>query len=236
MGIDLHQFVDRDEWLAFRKDLIGGSDASAILSNSGFKLGTQTKESTTTKSNDGKIKSQDPKSGSSAEKGAVVNVVVYEYSDEYVTVPILTNYKYSQASSVLAEEQLVLGSNVSYYHSNSKSDGMILAYSPSGKVKKGTTITVSVCDNSKKTLYRISRVVSTETVKTTSANPPAYDTDTVKYFLAAGSPKTEGGEQVWYWTKLTWGPWSDYGETEYQEEKNKIRVETKTVNRYPDYN
>ena len=212
------------------------SDASAILSNSGFKLGTQTKESTTTKSNDGKIKSQDPKSGSSVEKGAAVNVVVYEYSDEYVTVPVLTNYKYSQASSVLAEEQLVLGSNVSYYHSDSKSDGMILAYSPSGKVKKGTTITVSVCDNSKKTLYRISRVVSTETVKTTSANPPAYDTDTVKYFLAAGSPKTEGGEQVWYWTKLTWGPWSDYGETEYQEEKNKIRVETKTVNRYPDYN
>ena len=212
------------------------SDASAILSNSGFKLGTQTKESTTTKSNDGKIKSQDPKSGSSAEKGAAVNVVVYEYSDEYVTVPVLTNYKYSQASSVLAEEQLVLGSNVSYYHSDSKSDGMILAYSPSGKVKKGTTITVSVCDNSKKTLYRISRVVSTETVKTTSANPPANDTDTVKYYLVAGSPKTEGGVQVWYWTKLTWGPWSDYGETEYQEEKNKIRVETKTVNKYPDFN
>jgi hypothetical protein len=109
---------------------------------------------------------------------------------------------------------------------------MILAYSPSGKVKKGTTITVSVCDNSKKTLYRISRVVSTETVKTTSKNPPAKDTDTVKYYLADSSEE----EQVYYWNKVTWGPWSNYGETEYQEEKNKIRVETKTVNRYPDYN
>lgn len=35
--VEMHQFVDRDEWLDFRKTLIGGSDASAILGKNPYK-------------------------------------------------------------------------------------------------------------------------------------------------------------------------------------------------------
>ena len=100
---------------------------------------------------------------------------------------------------------------------------------------KGTTIQISVVDNSKKTQYSISEAVSTETITTKSSNPPGNDSDTVQYFLESGSPKTVDGEQVWYWKKVTWGAWSDYGDTQYSEVAMKRRVRNKTVYKYPEY-
>ncbi len=211
------------------------SDASAILSNSGLSMGSVVYEKTTDKSKDGKVISQDPSSGSSVKKGSTVTVFVGQYSDDQVTVPDLTRYTKSQAKSILEGEGLKLGSSVTYYHSKSKADGDILDYSPKGKVDKGTTIQISVVDNSKKTQYSISEAVSTETITTKSSNSPGDDSDTIEYFLESGSPKTVDGEKVWYWKKVTWGAWSDYGDTQYSEVAMKRRVRNKTVYKYPEY-
>ena len=35
--VEMHQFVDRDEWLDFRKTLIGGSDAPSVLGRNPYK-------------------------------------------------------------------------------------------------------------------------------------------------------------------------------------------------------
>ena len=198
-------------------------------------MGSVVYEKTTDKSKDGKVISQDPSSGSSVKKGSTVTVFVGQYSDDQVTVPDLTRYTKSQAKSILEGEGLKLGSSVTYYHSESRADGDILDYSPKGKVDKGTTIQISVVDNSKKTQYSISEAVSTETITTKSSNPPGNDSDTVQYFLESGSPKTVDGEKVWYWKKVTWGAWSDYGDTQYSEVAMKRRVRNKTVYKYPEY-
>lgn len=39
--LELHRFVDREEWLAFRKGLIGGSDAPAILGRNPYKTNVE---------------------------------------------------------------------------------------------------------------------------------------------------------------------------------------------------
>lgn len=37
MSVEMHRFEDRDEWLAFRSGLIGGSDASAVIGKNPYK-------------------------------------------------------------------------------------------------------------------------------------------------------------------------------------------------------
>ncbi|GGM78092.1 serine/threonine protein kinase [Longimycelium tulufanense] len=137
-------------------DLTGKTpeQARAELEKLGLTLsGNQGQEETDNPSLEGKVVKQDPAANETAPKGATVRITVGR-APELVTVPDVTNTPVEQAKKNLA----ALGLEVQTQQTASDKDaGIVLRQDPSGgnKVKKGTTVTLSVSDGSQKDMLQM---------------------------------------------------------------------------------
>ncbi|MCM1288473.1 MAG: PASTA domain-containing protein [Clostridium sp.] len=125
-----------------------------------------------------------------------------------IAVPNVVNSSRESAESTLSSAGLVV--YVEYAHKEGAADGTVLSQSISGGsvVKPGSSITISVCNNAKKTQYS-SRTITNET--TTSSDP------------ALSGWEQTGSTYVWG----NYGGWSEWSSTSVSATEAR-NVETKT--------
>ena len=119
-------------------------EVEKYLKKHGYKLGV-VKEQTSTESA-GTILSQDPEGGSSASKGARVNIVISDgKGKEKANVPSVTGMSLSQAKSAIASAGFTVG-NITYDESNVYGNGYVMwqQYAANTQLDKGTSIDIEV--------------------------------------------------------------------------------------------
>lgn len=124
---------------------LGKSVAQNQLVNEGFKVGTITEDYDDEVPVDAVI-STDPAPGTMAKKGSTVNIVVSKGSKvNYSKAPDLTNKTLSEAESILAVSNLVLGNQSPVQTDDKSKDGKIFNQSidKGTKVQEGTAIDVN---------------------------------------------------------------------------------------------
>ncbi|GJF21284.1 MULTISPECIES: Stk1 family PASTA domain-containing Ser/Thr kinase [Streptomyces] len=116
-------------------------DAEAALTDKGFKVEKETKESTETPDT---VLSQDPEGGTSREKGSTVTLTVARETSQ-VTVPSLLGLSPADAEQRLKEKGLVLGSQTEE-ESTAQPEGTIFeqSFQPGTDVDRGSTVTVKI--------------------------------------------------------------------------------------------
>lgn len=124
---------------------LGKSVAQNQIVNAGFKVGKITEEYDDEVPVDAVI-STDPAPGTMAKKGSTVNIVISKGSKvNYSKVPDLTNKTLSEAESILAVSNLVLGNQSPVQTDDKSKDGKIFNQSidKGTKVQEGTSIDVN---------------------------------------------------------------------------------------------
>ncbi|HIU25541.1 MAG TPA: Stk1 family PASTA domain-containing Ser/Thr kinase [Candidatus Copromorpha excrementigallinarum] len=118
-------------------------DAESLLEAAGFTLGSVTEEASDEAA--GTILRQDPSSGSEAEKGSAVNIVVSDGSRAQASVPYLIGRTVSDARSALANAGLQLG-EISYDYSNTYAEGEVMwqQYDANAQLDRGTSVRIRV--------------------------------------------------------------------------------------------
>lgn len=121
------------------------SEAEALLKANKLTLGGTDQETTSDKSLDGKIKSQNPGSGIEVKEGSAISVVIYSYKEEEVEVPNLIGKNKSQLTALLGNN-FAIGSLTEVETSDKSKDGIVAEQSidPGTKVKPNTTINFKV--------------------------------------------------------------------------------------------
>ena len=118
-------------------------ELASYLEAAGFKMG-----SVTTQASDepeGTVLSQDPKPGSTAEKGTAINVVVSDGSKAKAVVPYLVGKTLGDAQSALLNAGLSVGS-ISYDYSSTYAEGEVMwqQYDANAQLEKGTAVKIRV--------------------------------------------------------------------------------------------
>ncbi|MEU3662538.1 Stk1 family PASTA domain-containing Ser/Thr kinase [Streptomyces sp. NPDC032940] len=124
------------------------ADAEKALTEKGFEVEKETKESTETPDT---VLSQDPEGGTSREKGSTVTLTVARETSQ-VTVPSLLGLSPEDAKKRLEEKGLVLGSQTEE-ESTAQPAGTIFeqSFTPGTDVDRGSTVTVKIAKAPAKT-------------------------------------------------------------------------------------
>lgn len=145
-GATVKIFVSKGTEKVSVPDVTGKSQSAArsALEDKGFKVSIS--ESYNSSVSKGTVFSQSPNSGSMAEKGATVIIVVSlgEKPPEAVTVPNVAGKSQSDASSILTNAGLKVSVNESY--SSTVAAGKVISQSPASgnSVDKNSTVTITV--------------------------------------------------------------------------------------------
>ena len=116
-------------------------DAEIILNAEGYELGKQ--EYRESEAPEGEIIDQSPGSGTEAEKGSRVDVVVSKGTDQ-IPVPNVIGKPYDEARQILTDAGFVVG-EPSYVESDIYKKGAVMMQDPDGgKAKKGSVINLTV--------------------------------------------------------------------------------------------
>ena len=113
------------------------SNARSALQEAGFQVSSSTQESSTVEK--GVVISYSP--SGKADKGSTISIVVSSGTSE-VDVPNVTGDSLSSAQSQLSGAGFTY--NVVYAYSSSVTEGYVISYSPTGKARPGTNITITV--------------------------------------------------------------------------------------------
>ena len=118
-------------------------ELSDYLEAAGFTLGTVTTEAS--EEEEGTVISQDPETGSTAEKGSAINVVVSDGSLAKAIVPYLVGQSLSDAQAALLNAGLTVGS-ISYDYSNTYAEGEVMwqQYDANAQLERGTAVRLRV--------------------------------------------------------------------------------------------
>ena len=202
-------------------DLTGKTKAQAesALSSVGLKLGSVTEEESTKTA--GTVIKQGTAAGIKVEKGTSVSITIAKGVTEIpVNVPDLSSYSESQVKSVLQDAGLSLGT-ITRKHDTSHSTGDVIGQNPKAgsSVAKGSTVNVTICDNTQVTMYRYKEVVDWEYTTTTVNSAPGSD------WVKDKNPTTEGDVTTYYWKKAVWSGWSEWS-TEKVKPNSERQVET----------
>jgi len=124
------------------------NELEAYLRAVGFTLGTVTSKAG--EEPEGTVMSQDPKAGSSLEKGSVINVVVSDGSKAKAVVPYLVGKSIGDAQAALLNAGLKIGS-ISYDYSDTYAEGEVIwqQYDANAQVDKDTEVKVRVSQGKK---------------------------------------------------------------------------------------
>lgn len=126
-------------------DLTGKTEdeLASYLEAAGFKLGTVSEKAS--EEPEGTVLDQDPKPGSTAEKGTAINVVVSDGSKAKAVVPFLVGKPLGDAQSALLNAGLKVGS-ISYAYSDTYAEGEVMwqQYDANAQLEKGTSVKIRV--------------------------------------------------------------------------------------------
>ena len=199
-------------------NLIGKTKAQAesALTSVGLKLGTVDSEDSTATA--GTVIRQKTAEGTKVEKGSSVSITIAKAPQ--VIVPDLSSYSQTQIKSVLQDAGLTLGS-MTKTHDKSHSDGDVISQNPKAgsSVDKGSTVNVTICDNTTVTVYRYKEVIDWEYTTTNVNSAPGSD------WVKEKNPTTEGDVTTYYWKKPVWSGWSEWS-TDKVKPSSERQVET----------
>ncbi|MFR9144181.1 MAG: PASTA domain-containing protein, partial [Lentihominibacter sp.] len=123
-------------------------ELASYLEAAGFTLGSVTEEASEEEA--GTVLRQDPKAGSTAEKGTAINVVVSDGSKAKAVVPYLVGKSLGDAQAALLNAGLSVGS-ISYDYSSTYAEGEVMwqQYDANAQLDKGTSVKIRVSKGNK---------------------------------------------------------------------------------------
>ena len=152
------------------------SRATEILESAGFTVTTTTAESDTV--DEGKVISQSPTSGTTAESGSTVTITVSSGSSQ-VTVPDVRYYTLAQAKQALEAVGLTLDGDPTYEYSSSTEEGLVISQYPTSgtTVSKGTAVSVVIGLGAEPTTAAETTTTAAETTTTAAETTTTAETE-----------------------------------------------------------